>query len=57
MLVNIKRWINIACYEHKKDIFVHSIDHNEKIQTNWHEKRFTIFWLGDSQIAKLTRFK
>ena len=37
-----KRKINTICCQPWKDIFVCYIDHNEKIQSNWHEKRFTV---------------
>ena len=38
-----KRRINIVCCQPWQDIFVRCIDYNEKIQSNWYEKKFTIF--------------
>ena len=39
-----KRKINTVCGHPRKDIFVHYIDHNEKIHSNSHEKSFKILW-------------
>ena len=52
-----KRKINVVCRKPWQDIFVRYIDYIEEIQSNWHEKRFTILRFGDTKIAKRMRVK